>query len=196
MINIYIVPVVREIYNKQIEYCYDKKLFSFLKFSFNKYALKFDLNKDLNLIIISGGNDLPNFKKTLSNIEKDNLSQKAFSFAKKNGIPLVGICGGAQFIAKKNKFLITKTLKHVGKHKIFWKKIGSIKTNKYPREINSFHNYKIKKVKKGFATLALANDKSVEGFINYKKKILGIMWHPERDNNFKKFNKEIIKSIL
>tara|TARA_B100002052_G_C15646104_1_gene490673 strand:- start:3 stop:593 length:591 start_codon:yes stop_codon:yes gene_type:complete len=196
MINIYIVPVVREIYKSQIEYCYDKKLLSFLKFAFKKYSLNFKLNKKLDLIIISGGNDLANLKKNPANFEKDRLSQQAFHYSKRNGIPIVGICGGAQFIAKKNNFIITKTFKHVGFHKIFWQKTKLYRTDRCPKIINSYHKYKISGIKKNFTVLAFAKDKSIESFVNYKKKILGVMWHPERDKKFKIFNREIINSIL
>ena len=43
--------------------------------------------------------------------------------------------------------------------------------------------------------LAFAKDQSIEAFVNFDKKILGIMWHPERFNNFRKFDKQIIKNF-
>ena len=44
--------------------------------------------------------------------------------------------------------------------------------------------------------LAKADDKSIEFFIHKKKKIIGIMWHPERFKKLKKLDEKIFKYNL
>ena len=40
------------------------------------------------------------------------------------------------------------------------------------------------------------NDNSIESFKHNKHKILGIMWHPEREKKFKDFDKKLIKNFI
>ena len=51
--------------------------------------------------------------------------------------------------------------------------------------VNSFHNNGIKKNDLSKKFNMLANDKSenVEMFISKNKKIIGVMWHPEREKS-------------
>jgi putative glutamine amidotransferase len=44
--------------------------------------------------------------------------------------------------------------------------------------------------------LAKSDDGSIEAFRHVNKKILGIMWHPERYNKIKKFDLDFIKKFL
>ena len=41
----------------------------------------------------------------------------------------------------------------------------------------------------------IADDNTVEAFHAKNKKILGIMWHPERYDKFKYFDKKLIKNF-
>ena len=51
--------------------------------------------------------------------------------------------------------------------------------------VNSFHNDGIKKkdLSKKFDLLAHDKDENVEMFISKNKKIIGTMWHPEREKS-------------
>ena len=53
--------------------------------------------------------------------------------------------------------------------------------------VNSFHNYGIKKngLAKKFEILAFDKSKNIEMFISKNNKIIGTMWHPEREKNKK-----------
>ncbi len=98
------------------------------------------------------------------------------------------------FIAKKYRSILVKK-KHIGKHEILFSNNQFFKNTKLPNTTNSYHNYIIKKLSTRFMNLAFAKDQSIEAFVNFDKKILGIMWHPERFNNFRKFDKQIIKNF-
>ena len=62
---------------------------------------------------------------------------------------------------------------------------------KKKQQVNSFHNYCITPNKiRGIEYIAHDKDKNIEMFI-YKKKNIFIMWHPERNKNFKEIDKLI-----
>ena len=44
--------------------------------------------------------------------------------------------------------------------------------------------------------IAYTKDGSIEAFIHEKKRILGIMWHPERYNQIRKFDIKFIKKYI
>ena len=100
----------------------------------------------------------------------------------------MGICYGAQYIANFFKSKIIKKKNHTKKkHKIYFNK--SSKT----LNVNSYHDYSIVKLGKKLNVIAYAKDGSIEAFHHEKKKILGIMWHPERYNRIKNFDIKFIK---
>tara|TARA_Y100000590_G_C15608712_1_gene972983 strand:+ start:69 stop:662 length:594 start_codon:yes stop_codon:yes gene_type:complete len=196
MKKIFIIPTVRKKYKNQIEYCIDKRIFLVLKKAFKKIEIKSELDKSVNLIVILGGNDLVSIKKNQENFIKEKLSNIALSFCKRNKVPILGICGGAQFLAKKHGSLISKTAGHVGSHSIIWKNKKVLnKKVKLPRRVNSYHNYKIIKLGKNLSLDAYTKDGSIELFKNKKSKIYGIMWHPERNKTINKFDIEFLKQI-
>ena len=187
-----IVPRIKILRYNQIEYCVEKKLIFFLEKIYKKCSIVIlvDNNKNyrLNKIIISGGNDLIQFSKSKENLIKNKISKYYLKSAIKKNIVVVGICYGAQFIAKYFNSELKKTKNHVGTHKI---KLQNIKFNSNLIKVvstNSFHNYLIKKTGQNLKTLAKASDRSVEAFKHIKFKIYGIMWHPERNKIIKDFD--------
>jgi len=140
------------------------------------------LLRKINLLILSGGNDVISREKTSIIRNKVELNLIKKSIQKK--IPILGICRGAQLL---NLFFggkITKINNHMDiRHKIFFedKKIF----NQEKLTVNSYHNYGIIKnnLSKHFKTLANDESENIEMFISEKNRIIGTMWHPEREKN-------------
>jgi putative glutamine amidotransferase len=188
-----IIPSIKKFYNNQFEYNCDINLLQFFKKNFKNFnieILTFDkkINTSFKLIVISGGNDLKIFNKEKKNIIRENLNNQFYNNSIKMKIPIMGICYGAQFIASKFKSKIIKK-KHIGKHSILFADNKKI-------IVNSYHNQAIKILGNKLKCLALANDGSVEYFCHNNKKIIGIMWHPERNKPFKKIDKDIVNKLL
>ena len=101
-----------------------------------------------------------------------------------NNILIIGVCRGKQYkntyFGGKLKLIKNQAVSH--KHKIYNKS----KYN-FPIKVNTFHNYGIpfRYNSKFTKILAVDDEKNVEAFIHLKKKILGIMWHPEREKDLK-----------
>ena len=63
-------------------------------------------------------------------------------------------------------------------------------------QVNSYHDYSITKLGKNLDKIAHSKDGSIEAFKHKNKKILGIMWHPERYSKIKKFDLLFIDKYL
>ena len=128
------------------------------------------------------------------NDDRSKVEDKLIKFSKKRKIPLLGICRGAQKI---NLFFggkIKKVKNHVRKnHSIF----GSL-TKKKIIKVNSYHNFgiKVSDLPKTFNILAKTQDDFVECFLSNNKKLMGIMWHPERYTHLRDFEKKILKKFF
>lgn len=186
-----IIPSIKEPYKNQFEYCVDIKLMKFLKSAFKYSEIEILINikkKNLNLLCMSGGNDILKFNRDKRNLIRYKLDKYYYNFCKKKKIPILGICHGAHFISSQEGSEIGKK-KHVGSHTI---KFNKKKLRLKQRYVNSFHNFVIKKLGNSLEALAYASDGTIECFTCKENKILGIMWHPERD---KKINQSDVKLI-
>jgi putative glutamine amidotransferase len=84
---------------------------------------------------------------------------------------------------------------HAGTRHSLIKEESSIKFQ-LPSEVNSFHDFVIprKLLGEGLTPLAYDNEGNIEAFYNQEDKVIGIMWHPEREKNFLKSDCDLIKS--
>ncbi len=195
--KILLVPSVRETFKKQFELSVDINLIKFLNFTFgNKIIieiLKEKILKKPNLIILVGGNGLPNLEGGLHNSIRHKLNNIAYKYAVKRKIPVIGICLGAQFIGFKNNFMFKKK-NFIGKHSVFLNENINFFKKKI-NKVNSFHNFMITKTNNQFEFIYKTNDNSIELFKSKTKKILGMMWHPERNKKFSSIDKKIFKGF-
>jgi N5-(cytidine 5'-diphosphoramidyl)-L-glutamine hydrolase len=152
-----------------------------------------DIEKNLknmkpNGILLTGGCDIGKFD------QRDLFEIKLIKFGIKKKIPIVGICRGMQII---NLFFNGEN-KKVKNHISQINQIIELKTGK-KRYVKCFHNFSIskKKLSKEFEIKHIsAKDSEIESIYNHKKKIFGLMWHPEREVKFKKEDKNLIKFYL
>tara|TARA_B100001057_G_C22592445_1_gene849536 strand:- start:139 stop:744 length:606 start_codon:yes stop_codon:yes gene_type:complete len=191
--KILIVPTIREIYKKQLEQSIDLRLIEFLQNIFQKTSIEIFNTSNLkkyDFIVFAGGNSSL-IKKNADKV-RNKINNKVYNFAIKNKIKMLGICHGCHFLAKKNGFIIKKKENHVGYHKVNF----NINNKRFTKVVNSYHNETIKNKKKKLINIfCIADDNTVEAFHLKNKKILGIMWHPERYNKFKYFDKKLIKEF-
>lgn len=192
-----IIPSVKEPYKNQYELSIELNLFRFINFLFDKpniiilNDISYKYKYDFLVISGGGGNDLYNLKKNNKNKIRNKITNYFFNKSIKKNIPILGFCYGAQFIAHKYNSQILKK-EHLVKHKV---KIDYMNINK-KLIVNSYHNYIISKLGEDLIQIAIAQDNSIESFKHKNKKILGIMWHPERNRNISKYDIKIIKLAL
>ena len=150
-------------------------------------------NLNFDLIIFPGGCDINNKKPNkLRVITEINI----LKFAIKKKIPLIGICHGMQLINIFFKGKLSKINDHMKKDKEIYFK-NKFLFNKKKLTVKCYHNYGIKEKFIGIGLKNLANDSlnNIEIFEHKKFKILGFMFHPERQKNYNNLNK-IINFVL
>lgn len=186
-----IIPKLIYTHKDQLELSIEEKLIKFLKIVFPKSDLKIlhDLkHTKIDLLVISGGNDILKFSKKQNDFKRYKLTN--FYFKKLlTKIPIIGICYGAQFIANKfNSRFVRSKIKNNNKHSVIF-------SNKKKFKVNSFHNYEIKTLSKKFEIDAKTEDGNIELFNSLKLKVIGVIWHPEREKKFSKNDIKIIKKF-
>ena len=154
---------------------------------------------DVVMVVLTGGNNvdpkLYNSKDKLDDvyIDRDDTERELLNLSLKNNIKVFGICRGFHFINVYFGGSLSHNIKnHVNQDHILLSKNDLLKN----KQTNSFHNQAIKKenLPDSVDILATSEDDFVEAVINKEKTILGVQWHPERQE--KEFDKELIKKFI
>ena len=171
----------------EVRACIDTNWFEFLKpvaseiIIIQTFHCNYPVNvKDLDFLILSGGNDIYEVCKSTLSDKRDNIEMLLIKNCISHNIPILGVCRGMQIINKYFGGSFVQLDNHVRTiHKLnatfSW-------LNNIDRS-NSFHNWGILPNNLSNKLIAGANcieDGSVEAIEHPKLKIRGVMWHPER----------------
>ncbi len=133
-------------------------------------------------IILTGGNSL--VKCGGNAPERDETDKLYIELAISKAIPLYGFCRGMQSILD----FWGEELVPVSGHVAVRIKLNGIideTLGNYNREVNSYHNQGCMSIKSpDLAILAKSEDGVIKAIRHKKFKILGTMWHPEREMVF------------
>ena len=142
-------------------------------------------------LILSGGGDIYKYKKNKINKLRDSIEIKLFNYFSKKNLPILLICRGFQLMIDMHKIKLIKQKNHVRKSHLL--KLSNSKFLKHSKlSVNSYHNYSIKKLPVNYINVASTKDGSIEIAEHKFKKILGLMFHPERNMKSKEL---VLKSI-
>ena len=154
---------------------------------------------DLDGLILSGGNSLAEYADENDatdglSLERDNYEKALVKAALSTSTPILGVCRGLQLLNVFYDGRLTKVKGHVGTRHQIISEIASFGF-KFCKEVNSFHNFAIKREHLGKQLISLACDTedNVEAVYNPEDKVFGIMWHPEREKNSTHLDCELIK---
>ena len=126
---------------------------------------------DFSGFILSGGDDFGDFP------ERDRVETKVLKHSAQTDKPVIGVCRGMQIMHLFENHPLCKISGHVNTN-------HPISTN---RDVNSYHNFGFYKTSEKFQILATSDDGVIESFRHKKYNWHGMMWHPER---FEDFNEE------
>ena len=153
-------------------------------------------NLNLDGVLLSGGNSIASLNPAAkdSSPERDAFELTLLSESFDRKIPVVGICRGMQLINIKLGGRLSPLKGHVAERHLITHKEGV----PMPETVNSYHNWGIssKELSTELTTLAFDSDGNIEAFESKVKKLLGIMWHPEREQPFNSLDIELIKKYL
>lgn len=161
-------------------------LHPFLVPNCDTFGLKLITKINPDLIILTGGNSLEKYGGDA--IERDTLEVYILEFAIRNNIPLLGVCRGMQLIQNYFGTSLFKVFNHIStEHEIIFK--GEKTT------INSFHQYGTDELTDSFNMISSTEDNIIKAIQHKNLPIVGIMWHPERERNFKARDIELVKNL-
>ncbi len=148
--------------------------------------------------VLTGGNDLSDLSDSKNfSLERDKTELILLQYAYDKSIPVLGVCRGLQIM---NVFFggkLQQVSGHIAKsHTIRF--CFDQTENWESREVNSFHEWGISKnnLAKELIPCAFDENKNVEAAMHKRLDWLGIMWHPERNDIFEKFDLDIIKKLF
>jgi gamma-glutamyl-gamma-aminobutyrate hydrolase PuuD len=152
---------------------------------------------NLDAILLSGGNSIGELNPLAKDIapERDEFEQTIIIYAQNKDIPLIGVCRGMQMI----NVCMGGTLSRVDGHINTRHTIKSAHNQKqFNRIVNSYHAWGIKanELAPILKPLAFDDNGCIESFESTSSRILGLMWHPEREKKFNEFDIQIIGSFL
>ena len=154
----------------------------------NSINLNEYLKLDVDLIVLSGGNNLdPLLYKSDFNLKdvypiRDKTENKLLNFAIENHVKVLGICRGFHLINVYFAGQLSHNIaNHVNKNHTLISKNHLLSDT----SVNSYHNHFItqKNLSETMISIAETEDGAIESAIHINRNILGIQWHPERQKN-------------
>jgi len=144
---------------------------------FGNQCAELDLLNGLDMLVLSGGNDVLCCGKTHS-ASRNFFETKLVEECLANKIPILGICRGMQLIGKHfgAKIIQLKNKKHVDT--IHFLSMNN-ELSEICGEVNSFHDYGVSN-NFPFHFNKIIYNEIVEAFWSDDFGIVGIQWHPER----------------
>ena len=128
-------------------------------------------------------------------LERDEFEKTFIDYALNKKLPIIGVCRGMQMI---NLFMggaLSPITGHVATKHV----IKSSKNKKqFNRTVNSYHSWGIKptELAPNLQPIAFDGNGCIESFESTALKILGLMWHPEREKKFNPLDIQLIGSFL
>jgi len=126
-------------------------------------------------IILTGGNDLTAYGGDAP--DRDETETALLDLAEQQDLPVVGVCRGMQMIQHRFGARLQKVHGHVAPRQ-------RISIDGRSVEVNSFHNFGALEVQPPLMTWAIADDGVIKAVRHTDRRMVGLMWHPERREPF------------
>ena len=159
----------------------------------------------IKAVILSGGGNLSKGfsnkslnEKSINSIDlqREEIEKILINYSIEKKKPLIGVCRGMQALGMYFGGKISYVEKHVKTRHVLNYFCPILKDN-IQRDVNSYHDFALERavIPKCFQINAEYLN-TVEQMLHDKKKLLGIMWHPEREEKFSKFDIELFRKFL
>jgi N5-(cytidine 5'-diphosphoramidyl)-L-glutamine hydrolase len=122
-------------------------------------------------IVLTGGNDLTAYGGDAP--ERDETETALLDLAERRDLPIMGVCRGMQMIQHRFGVRLQQVHGHVAPRQ-------RISIDGKSVEVNSFHNFGAMEVCPPLLTWAVADDGVIKAVRHSDRRMIGVMWHPER----------------
>lgn len=127
-------------------------------------------------VLLTGGNDLAAYGGNA--LERDHTETALVAWARRLGLPVLGVCRGMQLLLWQAGATLDEVTGHVAcRH-------GVSLTDGSRRTVNSFHRWAVRRLPEDWTAEAIGDDGVIESARHRSESLLGLMWHPERDDPF------------
>ncbi|MGH6846616.1 MAG: gamma-glutamyl-gamma-aminobutyrate hydrolase family protein [Methylocella sp.] len=126
-------------------------------------------------IVLTGGNDLAAYGGDAP--DRDETEIAILDLAERQELPVLGVCRGMQMIQHRFGTRLQPVHGHVAPQQ-------RISINGRSVEVNSFHNFGAMEVYLPLMTWAIADDGVIKAVRHVGRRMIGVMWHPERLDPF------------
>jgi len=131
-------------------------------------ALRYVQDWGVNALVLSGGEDIG------SSPVRDAVEADLLNHAREHRLPVLGVCRGTQMLQTHAGGALALRPGHVGTpHRVT--------CGEQVVTVNSWHRFVITSLQRGWHSLAVSEDGSIEAMRHCSLPWLGLMWHPERD---------------
>jgi N5-(cytidine 5'-diphosphoramidyl)-L-glutamine hydrolase len=138
-------------------------------------------------VLLTGGNDLAAYGGHAP--ERDATEFALIDAAERIGLPMLGVCRGMQMLQHHAGVPLQRVAHHTAvRH--------SLKTARGELNVNSYHDWGTTTTMPGLEIVAMAKDGVIEAVIDRKRRLAGIMWHPERETVFKQTDIDFVSQFL
>lgn len=145
-------------------------------------------------IVLVGGNSLVKYGGNAP--ERDETDRALIEVAIENNIPLYGFCRGMQSILD----YFGEELVTVKGHVAVRMNVTGIEDEKFGsfnREVNSYHNQGCVSISRhDIEILAQSDDGVIKAILLKAYKLLGTMWHPERETVFSEDDIKMVRGLF
>ncbi len=172
----------------------------------NKESIvKYLSESKLSGLVLSGGNDisgLGEIRGSEVSEARDAFEAMCIDWATEQEIPIFAVCRGFQFLNIKMGGRLSKVENHAATRHAVNHAPGSKPDllDKYPLrlEVNSYHTFAITAggLAPGFIPLYTDEEGHIEAAYRIDKKVVGVMWHPEREKPAQSFDEGIIRALF
>ncbi len=152
---------------------------------------------DLSGVILSGGNSITELDPNAVDIapERDKFEHALIQYSLEHDLPLIGVCRGMQMI----NHYFGGAFKQVEGHIATQHELIRLSADyDLPTSVNSFHRWAIPSTGLASSLRALASDNTgnIEALTHESRPVLGIMWHPEREDVFNQLDINLLKRMI
>ncbi|MEQ1568980.1 MAG: type 1 glutamine amidotransferase [Myxococcota bacterium] len=122
-------------------------------------------------VLLTGGNDLASYGGDAP--ERDQVERSLLKRALDERRPVLGVCRGMQLLLDAFDTPLVEVPGHVSPRQ-------EIEVDGAPAMVNSYHRWGCREVGGGLQVWARASDGVVKAVRHPERRLVGIMWHPER----------------